>query len=321
VHVKAKRNTDIRVLPLILLHGWPGSFFEFYETIPYLTDPSKSGSNNFAYDVVIPSLPGFGFSEHTLKKDFNAAAITVIFAKLMKRLGYPSYVSQGGDYGSAFARMLPIYDPAHCIGVHINMLLAPIPWYAPFQLALASLIGPGTIFSENDHRRLLPLTDLLTTVAQDTGYLHIHATRPYSLGQALTDSPVGLAAYLVDKFYYWSDNGGNIYNTFSKDQLLTSVMIYWVNNTISPSLNYYYEILGDLKFMDLLGKAPITVPAALADFKNEIRHWNRAPWVSIPFKNIVQYTFFEKGGHFAAMEQPEAFSKDVISFGEKIFKK
>jgi len=321
VHVKAKRNRGTKVMPpLLLLHGWPGSFFEFYGAIPYLTDPNKSGIN-FAFDVIVPSLPGFGFSEPTLKKGLSISAITQIFAKLMKRLGYTSYIVQGGDYGSMFARIMPVYDPDHCIGVHLNMFTTPTPWYAPFQLALASLLGPGTIFTEPQHERLLPFMDYLTDVVKNSGYMHIQATRPYSLGHALTDSPVGLAAYIVEKLYIWSDNDGDIYSVLTKDHILTNIMIYWANNTIASSMNYYYEIVGDVKAMHLLTKEEIYAPTALADFKKEIRYAHNADWAGIPFKNIVQYTYHEKGGHFAALEQPEAFSKDVISFGRLLYEK
>jgi len=250
----------------------------------------------------------------------NGAAITVILAKLMKRVGYSSYVAQGGDYGSFFTKMLPVYDPDHCIGIHVNMIISPTPWYAPFQLVLASLLGPGTIFTENEHQRMLPFSEYVAETLRETGYMHLQATRPYSLGHSLTDSPVGLAAYIIEKFYDWSDNNGDIYSTFTNDQLLTNIMIYWSNNTITSSINYYYEIISDVKLMMLLSREEIVAPTALAFFKKEIRACN-SPWYSNSFKNIIQKNEFEKGGHFAAMEQPEIFAKDVISFGEKLIQK
>eukprot|EP00026_Physarum_polycephalum_P004580 Phypoly_transcript_04602.p1 GENE.Phypoly_transcript_04602~~Phypoly_transcript_04602.p1 ORF type:complete len:449 (+),score=62.33 Phypoly_transcript_04602:650-1996(+) len=287
VHVKAKKNKDTQVLPLLLLHGWPGSFFEFYGAIPYLTDPGKSGSN-LAFDVVVPSLPGFGFSEPTRKKGLSGSAISQIFAKLMERLGYTSYIAQGGDYGSFFARMMPTYDPDHCIGVHLNMFMTPTPWYAPFQMTLAYLLGPGAVFTEHQHNRFFPLANYFKEVAQQTGYMHIQATRPYSLGHGLSDSPAGLAAYIAEKFYFWADNGGEIYNALSKDQILTNVMIYWSNNTIASSMNYYYEIIADVKFMHLLTKEEVHAPTALADFNKEIQYAHNAAWAHIPFKRILQ---------------------------------
>eukprot|EP00026_Physarum_polycephalum_P014196 Phypoly_transcript_14686.p1 GENE.Phypoly_transcript_14686~~Phypoly_transcript_14686.p1 ORF type:complete len:156 (+),score=26.35 Phypoly_transcript_14686:487-954(+) len=151
--------------------------------------------------------------------------------------------------------------------------------------------------------------------------MHIQATRPYSLGHGLSDSPAGLAAYIAEKFYFWADNGGEIYNALSKDQILTNVMIYWSNNTIASSMNYYYEIIADVKFMHLLTKEEVHAPTALADFNKEIQYAHNAAWAHIPFKNIVQYNYLAKGGHFAALEQPATFSADVISFGKKVYEK
>jgi pimeloyl-ACP methyl ester carboxylesterase len=324
IHVKANRENKCvkKSIPLLLLHGWPGSFVEFLEVIQLLSDPECGDANTWnglAYDLVIPSLPGYGFSGAPTKPGMNAPAIAIIVAKLMNRLGYSQYVAQGGDYGSFIAKMLPIYDSEHCVGIHLNMYLASTPLLkAAYQLPIEYFF-PNTFFNGHDRRKYFPsrLHQLLT----ETGYMHLQATRPYTLAQGLTDSPAGLAAYIIEKFYHWADVRGDIHNTFTKDQLLTNVMIYWTTNSISSSVNYYYEIVRDIYFMDALTREQTTKPTALMDLYTELAISNPPfPWTSHIFTNIAQQTQYESGGHFAAMEQPELFSKDLLMFGKVLVK-
>lgn len=294
IHVRSKEKN---ALPLVIIHGWPGSFYEFHKIIGPLTDPvAHGGKAEDAFHVVCPSLPGFGFSERPHTPGFSNSRMSDLVAKLMARLGYTRYGAQGGDWGAGVARWLGTYDSEHVAGVHLNFLTVAPPKEDPWA-------GVTAEERARHEKRTLELNN-------HRAYGAIQGTRPVTLGYALNDSPAGLAAWIVDKFWAWSDHQGNLDNSFSKDELLTNIMIYWVTETPASAARIYYErdfFTGDRK----AGKVP--VGAAL--FPKEINVPPRK-WVEAQM-NLVHWTVMPKGGHFAALEQPTLLAEDIRKFFRK----
>jgi len=316
LHVKAKKpknDPNFIAKPLLLIHGWPGSVYEFYQILPILTDPgSYGGDPNLAFDVVAPSLPGYGFSSAPKQRGFDVIEAALIFAKLMKRLGYSKYMVQGGDWGGLTANAVGTLNPENCAAVHVNIVFSSPTTTQVLQCLLAS-VAPNLAFSEIDQKKLLPFGKLFAYVWRETGYMHEQATRPYTLAHGLSDSPAGLAAWISEKFQAWSDCDGDVYKRFTKDQLLTNIMIYWVTNSISSSLNLYKETLSDSKNVDILHNAPVEVPTGFIEFPKEIVVVPRS-WVEDKFQNLVSYSVAPRGGHFAAMEEPQVLAEDIWKF-------
>ncbi|MGF1582226.1 MAG: epoxide hydrolase family protein [Gemmataceae bacterium] len=296
IHQKSKHK-DAR--PLLLVHGWPGSFYEFHKVIGPLTDPvAHGGKAEDAFHVVVPSLPGFGFSDKPKEGGWSVSRMSGVMAKLMARLGYERYGVQGGDWGAAVARWLGTYDSKHVIGVHLNFVPVRTPK------------GPNAYKGVTKAERIR-FQKRQQELRNHRAYGAIQGTRPQTLGYALNDSPVGLAAWIIDKFWAWSDHRGNLENSFTKDELLTNVMIYWITQSSTSSARIYFErefYKGDRK----VGRVP--VGAAL--FPKEIVVPPRA-WVKAKV-NLVHWTEMPRGGHFAALEQPELLVRDVRSFFRKV---
>lgn len=284
-------------LPLLLSHGWPGSVWEFHKVIPLLTDPARFGGDPAdAFTVVAPSLPGYGFSFRPGQPRFGVAAIAASFAELMTDvLGYGRFVAQGGDWGSMIAARLGLDYPERVAAIHLNYLALardtdPLP------------DSPG----EAQYQR-----DLAAWQREETAYQAIQGTKPQTLAFGLADSPVGLAAWIVEKFRTWSDCGGDIESVFSKDELLTNIMLYWATGAIGSSFWPYYDRLhagGD----PLPPGKRVGVPTAHSAFPREIVRPTRAR-AERRF-NIQRWTAMAAGGHFAALEQPEALVADVRAF-------
>jgi len=319
LHVKGKQpktGPKVEPKPLIIVHGWPGSVYEFYQILPYLIDPSSHGGNAAdVYDVVVPAIPGYGFSSRAHKKGMDQVQAGLIFAKLMKRLGYKKYIAQGGDWGGVVAAAIAGVNPENCIGVHVNFYLPAIGRYELFQVAAGSYF-PDWIFSKEDQERVLPFSKVAQYFWNESGYFHEQATRPYTLAHGLTDSPAGLAAYIIEKFRVWSDCHGDVYKRFTNDQLLTNVMIYWVTNSISSAVNLYKE-WNDSPNLPSMFDAPVSTPAGVIEFPKEIYSLPKS-WVENKFPNLVSYTVAPQGGHFAAMEEPELLAKDLWQFQHKV---
>ena len=284
--------------PLLLIHGWPGSIYEFMEIIPMLADPAAHGGDaNDSFTVIAPSLPGYGFSGHAKTRAMNIQAIAEIFFKLMtETLGFPRFAVQGGDWGSAItARMGEAY-PSYLYGIHLNM----IP------------VGPteGRNAPELTPEEKVFLGDMEKFRTAETGYQWIQGTKPQTLAYGLNDSPAGLAAWIVEKFRTWSDCHGNLESRFTKDQLLTNIMIYWITGSINSSTRLYYEARHHP--WRLKPGTRIQTPAAVAVFPGELarppRHWAER------VLNVKRWTPMARGGHFAAMEQPELLVKDMREF-------
>jgi microsomal epoxide hydrolase len=292
VHWIHARSAHAGARPLLLMHGWPGSIVEFLDVIPMLTHPElHGGSAADACHVVAPSLPGYGFSWPTREPGWDAARIARAFAELMARLGYSRYVAQGGDWGAQVATCIGSIDADHCAALHLNMPIASRP-KEPVEL------------SDDDQAGL----DALVEFSRDeTGYSSQQSTRPQTLGAALNDSPSGLLAWIVEKFRAWSDCDGHPENTFTRDQLITNVMTYWVTGTITSSARLYRE--------HRLSRARpdrVEVPTGVARYPKEILRYPR-PWIERSY-NVTYWSELPRGGHFAAMEQPTLFAEDLRQF-------
>src|SRR5262249_35011149 len=217
-----------KALPLVMVHGWPGSFYEFHKIMGPLTDPvAHGGKAEDAFHVVCPSLPGFGFSSKPKERGWSSQRMAEVIATLMARLGYDRYGAQGGDWGSGIALWLASGDGGHCIGAHSNFPTGSQPKDDPWR---------GV--SDKERARLEQRAKELN---DHRAYAVMQGTRPLTLGYGLNDSPAGLAAWVIDKFWAWSDHAGNLDNSFTKDDLLTNVMIYWVTESMSSSTRIYYE--------------------------------------------------------------------------------
>jgi pimeloyl-ACP methyl ester carboxylesterase len=296
VHFIHQRSKNPRALPLVVTHGWPGSIAEFTKVIGPLTDPAAhGGSEADAFHVVAISLPGFGFSGKPTERGYSPERIAGIVAKLMARLGYSRYGLQGGDWGSSISRWVALNDGSHVAGLHLNFCLAGPP--------------PGV----KDPNEGVPPAELERMRARQSffeterGYFLEQSTKPQTVGYGLDDSPAGLAAWIVEKFRSWSDVDGNVERKFTKDELLTNVTIYWVTQTATSSARIYYE--------NARAAGPqrrVEVPTGCAVFPKEISFAPRR-WVEAQY-NLTRWTEMPRGGHFAALEEPELFVDDVRAF-------
>ena len=297
LHFIHERGRGSRAKPLLLSHGWPGTIYEFMEIIPMLTDPGAfSADVGQAFDVVAPSLPGYGFSGHPRIRATNIQIIAEIFHKLMTEvLGYPRYCAQGGDWGSAITSRLGEVHGDALYGIHVNLVF----------------VGGRTRREGNlSNEEKVFLADLDSFRREETGYQQIQGTKPQTLAYGLNDSPVGLAAWIIEKFRTWSDCAGDIERRFTKDQLLTNVMIYWITQSINSSTRLYYESRHHPWRPD--PKKRIETPTAAAIFPGEILKPPRE-WAEEAF-NIQRWTAMPRGGHFAAMEEPRLLADDIRAF-------
>lgn len=297
VHFVHRRSKHADALPLLVTHGWPGSIAEFTKIIGPLTDPTAHGGTAAdAFHVVMPSIPGFGYSGKPREAGWDPARIAALEAKLMARLGYTRYGAQGGDWGSIISTQVALADPSRVTGLHLNMCLAGAP---PGP-------DPNAGLSETEIARLKVRQQFQ---AEETGYQQIQGTKPQTIGIALNDSPVGLAAWIVEKFRTWCDCDGNPESVFTKDELLTNITLYWVTQTAASSARIYYESRHPLA---PVAPRRIETPTACADFPREII-WSPRRWLEPRF-NITRWTVMPRGGHFAAMEQPQLLVDDVRAF-------
>jgi len=294
VHALHARSPEPDALPLVLVHGWPGSVVEFLDIVGPLSDPRAHGGDPAdAFHVVCPSIPGYGFSGPTRDRGWDPRRVARAFAEMMAGLGYDRYAAQGGDWGSAIATQLALHDAAHMVGVHLNLLLVPLPR----DLDREHLTAPERAALDARARYR----------DDDSGYSKIQGTKPQTIGYALDDSPVGLAAWIIEKFRTWSDCDGDIERSYTKDQLLDNVMLYWLTGTAHSAGRLYYEARKSGR-SNASGER-VEVPTGVAVFPREIvgtpRNWAE-PWF-----NIVHWTEMPRGGHFAAMEEGELLVADI----------
>jgi microsomal epoxide hydrolase len=282
--------------PLLLSHGWPGSVFEFHKIIPMLTDPARFGGDSAdAFTVVAPSLPGYTFSFHPGQARFSVEQIADAFAELMAVLGYPRFAAQGGDWGAFVTSRLGLTHPDRLFGIHLNLL--------------GVRRDPALLANPTAEERVF-LDQLQHWLKEETGYQWIQGTKPQTLAFGLTDSPVGLAAWLVEKFRTWSDCGGQLESAFTRDELLTNICLYWFSGAIGSSFwPYYARMHGPWPIPE---GARVGVPTGYAEFPAEILRPPRS--LAEKVYDIRRWVKMDRGGHFAALEQPETLSREVKEF-------
>ena len=294
IHFLHVRSPHAEAMPLILTHGWPGSVVEFHKVIAPLTDPTAhGGSAADAFHVVCPSLPGFGFSAKPTTTGWGVDRIAAAWATLMDRLGYPRYGAQGGDWGSAVTTSLGAQDPQHCAGIHITLAMGTRP----------KTDGAPSAEEARALERAKFYNDW------DSGYSKQQSTRPQTLAYGLTDSPAGQAAWILEKFWAWTDCDGHPENILSRDELLDNVMLYWVTATAASSARLYWESFRPGR----RAQDPVTVPTGVAVFPKEIVPPVRR-WMEARYTDIRHWSVMPRGGHFAAFEQPGLLVDDVRAF-------
>ena len=296
IHFIHERGKGPNPLPLIFTHGWPDSFLRMYKIIPMLTDPASYGGDPAdSFDVVVPSLPGFGFSDRPHERGMNSAYTAGLWARLMTGvLGYRRFAAAGGDIGSGVTRWLAAAHPEFLVGIHLtdNGL--------PLSAGIADLSDAEKQYLNAAQQWRM----------QEGAYALQHSTKPQTLAYGLNDSPIGLAAWIVEKFRTWSDCDGDVERRFSKDELLTNVMIYWVTETINSSIRMYYE--NARMSPPLKAGQRIEVPAGVALFPKDILLPPRE-WAERSLR-IRRWTEMPRGGHFAALEEPDLLVEDLRAF-------
>lgn len=300
IHFIHARSKHPNALPVIITHGWPGSIIEQMKVVEPLTDPTAhGGSPDDAFDVVIPSMPGFGFSGKPKGTGWGPDHIARAWAELMKRLGYTRYVAQGGDWGSPVSEAMALQAPEGLLGIHIN-LPAAVP---PDVAALLTSGGPPPAGLSNKERAAFDALDDL--FKKKRAYAAIMGTRPQTIGYALTDSPAGLAAFIYDY------NDGEPERLLSKDDVLDDISLYWLTNSATSAARLYWENGGRAVIFSAAQKTDeIKLPVAITVFPDE---YYRAPetWARRAYHNLIYFHEADKGGHFAAWEQPELFSAEL----------
>jgi pimeloyl-ACP methyl ester carboxylesterase len=284
--------------PLLLMHGWPGSVFEFLDLIPRLTDPARFGGNpGDAFTVVAPSLPGYGLSFRPGQKRFGIEEIADCLADLMTgTLGYRRFAAQGGDWGGITASRMGYAHADKLIGIHVNLL---------------AVRRDGSMLADPTPDERKYLDELAYWLKEETGYQWIQGTRPQTLSFGLTDSPSGLAAWIIEKFRAWSDCGGDVESAFTRDQLLANICLYWFTGAIGSSFfPYYFRMHRPWPIPD---GGTIAVPTGYAEFPHEILRAPRS-LAARTYTDIRRWTVMPRGGHFAAMEQPEALATEIREF-------
>ena len=292
IHFVHVRSPHADALPLVVTHGWPGSIVEFQKVIAPLCDPTAHGGDAAdAFHVVCPSLPGYGFSDKPAVKGTGVERIADLWAALMARLGYARYGAQGGDWGAMVTTHIGIQDPTHCAGIHLNMPIA-----AP---------DPETM-NDLTPREQSALAGIQHYQEWDSGYSKQQSTRPQTLGYALVDSAAGQAAWILEKFWAWTDCDGHPENVLTRDELLDNVMLYWLPGTGASSARLYWESFG----RQTQALAQVGVPTGCSIFPKEIFRMSRR-WAEKRFTDLVYWNELDRGGHFAAFERPETFVEEV----------
>jgi pimeloyl-ACP methyl ester carboxylesterase len=302
IHVKSHNP---HALPLIITHGWPGSVLEITKSIGPLTNPTAFGGRaDDAFDVVIPSMPGYGFSGKPQAPGWNPDRIARAWDVLMKRLGYKRYVSQGGDWGSVVADAMARQAPPGLLGIHVNMP-ATVPADAARAMSAGDPAPAGLSVEEK-----AAYDSLNTFFKKNAAYGAMMSTRPQTIGYALSDSPVGLAAWMYDKFAQWTYSGGDPEKSLTKDEMLDDISLYWLTNTAITSSQLYWENNNNNFNAENQKTADIKIPVAVTIFPGEIY---RAPksWTERAYPKLVYFHEVDKGGHFAAWEEPQLYTEEL----------
>ncbi len=291
IHFMHIRSPEADARPLIMTHGWPGSIVEFMDVIGPLTDPvAHGGDAGDAYHLVIPSLPGYGFSGKPTETGWGAEKIARTWDVLMTRLGYNRYFAQGGDWGALVTSAIGVQNLGSCAGIHINLVVVGTP--------------PEEVMKNPTPEEQASLARFAEYQTQGGGYAEIQRTKPQTLGYGLADSPVGQMAWVLEKFQGWSDGAMTPDDSFDRDRLLDNIMLYWLNNAGASSARLYRESFGNPNV------EPVDLATGCSIFPNEIMAPSRR-WAEQRFKNLQYWGEADKGGHFAAMEVPELFINEV----------
>lgn len=299
IHFIHERGKGPNSIPLVITHGWPGTFYEMHKIIPLLTDPAAHGGDpEDSFDVVAPSLPGFGFSDHPTGREVEVTKTAALWVELMTQaLGYPEFAAHGGDIGAGVTSRLGHGHADSLIAIHLTSITRPAPYLGDGARDLTD--------AERTHMR-----EREEWQQAEGGYAHIQGTKPQTLAYGLNDSPAGLAAWIVEKYRTWSDCGGDVERRFTKDELLTTITIYWATETISSSTRMYKE---NQRYTWTMAKDErIEVPTGVAAFPAEISRPPRE-WAERSY-NLQRWTQMPRGGHFAALEEPELLAEDIRGF-------
>ena len=292
IHLMHVRSPVADALPLVMTHGWPGSVLEFLDVIGPLADPAAHGGEPAdAFHVVCPSLPGYGFSDKPAAAGWGVERVARAWVQLMARLGYQRYGAQGGDWGASVSTGIGILDPAHVAGIHVNMVIE----------------GPGRDDGELTEAEQQALAGFKYYDEWDSGYAREQSTRPQTIGYSLVDSPVGQCAWILEKFWSWTDSDGDPVGALGADRLLDNVMWYWLTRSAASSARLYWE-----SFRTRYGET-VEVPTGISIFPKEIFRPSRR-WAERRYRNITYWEEPTRGGHFAALEQPELFVDEVRAF-------
>ena len=296
IHFLHVRSPHENALPLILSHGWPGSVLEFEKAIPLLTDPADPAD---AFHVVIPSLPGYGFSDRPAEPGWTVQRIARAWQELMARLGYERYGAQGSDWGTSITTSMGQQDTGRLAGIHV---MPPIA--AP---------DPAT-FDNLTPAEEAALADLRNAAAHESGYAEQMTTKPQTVGYALTDSPTGLCAWLVEKFTSWTDSDGHPETALSRDEMLDDITLYWLTRTATSSARLYWESFREVgEWFSKATTDTVTVPTGCSVFPKEMPRPSRR-WAANRYTDIRHWGEPARGGHFAAWEQPHLFTEELQSF-------
>lgn len=305
VHYIHQRSPHAAATPLLMTHGWPGSIVEFLDVIPRFTEPARFGGRaEDAFHVVCPSIAGYGCSPAAKVPGMHPGEVARRHAKLMAALGYERYLAHGGDWGSPITQLLAGYDPTHCRAIHVTIALPMPPAEVADPMALVAEHERAWLEGNARHNQ------------EGTGYFHQQSTRPQTLAYALSDSPVGLCAWIAEKFHSWTDcerdGKRDIRHAVSWNALLTNVSLYWHTNTIASSIRLYKEYVLAVAAGTISLPYAVPVPVGLTTYRQEVYKTPRA-WAERQF-NLIHWHEAEQGGHFAAMEQPQAFAEDLRRF-------
>jgi pimeloyl-ACP methyl ester carboxylesterase len=314
IHFIHVRSPHANALPLIMTHGWPGSFLEFVKLIGPLSDPESHGARaEDAFDLVVPSMPGFGFSARPRATGWNPERIAGAWVELMRRVGYARYVSQGGDWGAVVTDVMGRQAPEGLAGIHVTTLLGAIE--RPPTPNMQTTVPPEVANALKNGEPAPPGLSAEETIAYEafknfatsgSGFRAIMGTRPQTIGYSLADSPVGLAAWCYEKFAEWTDTDGEPEHALTKDEMLDDITLYWLTNTAASSARLYWEDTAHKP----QAAGEVSIPAAVSRFPREIIPLPSS-WAERAYPNLVYFNELEKGGHFAAWEQPELFAGEM----------
>ncbi len=297
IHFLHVRSPHPNALPLLITHGWPGSVIEFMKVIGPLTDPvAHGGKASDAFHVIAPSLPGYGFSEKPAANGWGLPRIAGAWIQLMARLGYDRWVAQGGDWGSAVTTVIGLIRPPGCAAIHVNM---PLVFPPPEEI-----VDPTPA-------EQAALASLAYYQDKDSGYSKQQSTRPQSVGYGLVDSPVGQAAWIYEKLWAWTDNKGAPEDVLTQDEMLDNIMLYWLPGTGASSARLYWESFGEFRAV------PLELPVGVSIFPKEIFRASRR-WAEKYMSNLIHWNELDRGGHFAAWEQPELYVNEIRTCFAKV---